>query len=374
MDPCATPSSLTIHGLEQAIVALPYQLGYHPRRSLVLTCLASRPPGGGTGSVPAGERVSLTARVDLPEGGEHAAFAAALDPALRRPETAAVIIVVFADGPVGRLETSALLAAVTARARRRGVSVRAAAHVSGQCWRQATPDGSGAGPWHPLPHPRDVPAVAEYVVAGRAPAPDRRGVERLLRPRDTALAARVSDALRDRRAYGSPGEVAEVTASHAGRVAAVFGQLLSGPETRPSPGPADLARCASSLHHVPWRDTLLSRMTGVDRGSGTVRAPWRRAVQRHVAGDLVLDRVSAERIAAAAAYAPSPWAAPWLTVTGLVAWHAGDGALANIAVEAALRADPQYSLAGLLDSIVRNAVPPPPRPSLRPSGPGACCV
>jgi hypothetical protein len=58
-------------------------------------------------------------------------------------------------------------------------------------------------------------------------------------------------------------------------------------------------------------------------------------------------------------------------VTGFVAWQAGDGALANITVEAALRADPGYSLARLLSLALRSALPPS---RLRTAGGAAPCV
>jgi hypothetical protein len=56
--------------------------------------------------------------------------------------------------------------------------------------------------------------------------------------------------------------------------------------------------------------------------------------------------------------APAPYVA---TAAVLLAWHAhagGDGALAAVAVERALAADPGHSLAQLVDRGLRHGLPP----------------
>jgi hypothetical protein len=147
----------------------------------------------------------------------------------------------------------------------------------------------------------------------------------------------------------------------------VLTELVAGARvTQPLPVATDIARTASALHHVPLRDTLLSRMAGTG-GSGLRSSD----VHQALGSDVGVDRAAASRLARAGAHVPQPWAAPWLTVTGFVAWQAGDGALANIAVEAALRADPGYSLARLLSVALRSALPPS---RLRTAGGAAPCV
>lgn len=369
MDPVADPC-VTVFGLEQIIVTLPYQLGFHPRESLVLIGLGDSPRAPTRPASATAERVILSARVDLPPPGEHAGALSALVPALDRPETSAVVAVVFSDAaPATSLRVAELLARVGELALRRSVAVRAATWVCGRRWRVVS-GHDGPGPWRPLPSARDVPAVADYVAAGRAPARDRATLEGLLSPADADLAAAVRALLEDRRTYGAPGCVPTPTTAQARDAAAVLAELLAGARgTEPLPGATAIARTASALHHVPLRDTLLSRVAGTGGlgGSGS----WSSAVHPALQSDVGVDRAAASRLARAGAHVPHPWAAPWLTVTGFVAWQAGDGALANITVEAALRADPGYTLARLLSLALRSALPPS---RLRTAGGAAPCV
>jgi hypothetical protein len=53
------------------------------------------------------------------------------------------------------------------------------------------------------------------------------------------------------------------------------------------------------------------------------------------------------------AYRPAP-----ACLLAFVAWQAGEGTLANIAIERALDADPNYSMALLLGDILDAGVPP----------------
>jgi hypothetical protein len=53
-----------------------------------------------------------------------------------------------------------------------------------------------------------------------------------------------------------------------------------------------------------------------------------------------------------------PYDAPVCTVLAAVAWSQGDGALANVALDRAARADPGYSLAALLREGLAQQVPP----------------
>jgi hypothetical protein len=56
---------------------------------------------------------------------------------------------------------------------------------------------------------------------------------------------------------------------------------------------------------------------------------------------------------AAPAYLPAP-----ASLLAFTAWQSGEGALANIAIDRALAADPGYSLAQLLRDIMDAGVPP----------------
>jgi len=62
---------------------------------------------------------------------------------------------------------------------------------------------------------------------------------------------------------------------------------------------------------------------------------------------------------------PAPYQASPLFLYGWAAWRAGNGALASIAVERALQAEPNYSAARLLQVALQNGVDPRTMPALR---------
>jgi len=88
--------------------------------------------------------------------------------------------------------------------------------------------------------------------------------------------------------------------------------------------------------------------------TGTIAArdvAWSMITRDEVGGHLRLWQQVVARAVAPFELAP-------LCLLGLSAWIAGDGALQNCCVERALRLDPDYSLAGLLDEINLRALPP----------------
>jgi hypothetical protein len=56
--------------------------------------------------------------------------------------------------------------------------------------------------------------------------------------------------------------------------------------------------------------------------------------------------------------APTQYVAPVASLLAYVAWQEGDGALANVALDRALAADPEYMMALLLRDIISAGVPP----------------
>ena len=56
--------------------------------------------------------------------------------------------------------------------------------------------------------------------------------------------------------------------------------------------------------------------------------------------------------------APDPYLPAPASLLAFTAWQSGDGALANVALDRALAADPDYSMARLLREILAAAVPP----------------
>jgi hypothetical protein len=57
-------------------------------------------------------------------------------------------------------------------------------------------------------------------------------------------------------------------------------------------------------------------------------------------------------------HAPEPYVPAPASLLAFVAWQSGEGALANIAIERALAADPGYSMAQLIGQAVDAGLPP----------------
>ena len=72
---------------------------------------------------------------------------------------------------------------------------------------------------------------------------------------------------------------------------------------------------------------------------------------------IALQRIE-RRLCELCAALPDPWAVPFLTVLAAFTWWRGDGALTRIALDRALRVDPQYRLAQLLERMVDLAIRP----------------
>ncbi len=347
MTPSAEPKTSTIHGLAHSIVVLPYQLGYRPTASLVLLCMGTVASVVGSSGRVRGS-VTLVARVDLPTSGHHESVVAAIEPALSRTDVTSLVALAFEDGPPQVTNAALTLRRVADAAATHTVTVVASARVRGQ--RFATVDEGGrTGGWEDLPADSDVPAIADYVLAGRAPAPDRAAVESVLRPADAAYASAV-------RSHMCPD--ARVRAREAARI---ISTVITEPGGQALDLEPDQVACvALALHETTVRDAVLSRLSPPLAHPG---APLNVA-ERQVSHELdVCDRVDGPacfRLAALAAYVPRHQAAPVLTLVGYLAWQAGEGALANMAIGAALDVDPKYSLARLVDVALSSALRPPP--------------
>lgn len=351
----------TLHGLAEAIVAVPYQIGYYPKASLIAMCMR------GDSGAPASMRtsrgsVALTARIDLGPPADHAQVLAALEPALTRAETDMVVLMAFEDGFGRTHDASVLLGKVGALAHSHGVLVTAAVRVRGRRWRRVDTQGR-AEAWLDLPADEDVRAVSDYVLAGRAPAPDRRALEALLLPTCEELAESVARGCADassssRAATIGPEEML-------GRAARTLASLMVRNDGNVSVEPAalsvrDLVSTIEALDDLRFRDAVLSAMIPwVKYGRDLVDAEVARIVAVAMEQPVEVDASACIRMAQAAAYAPVGRSAPWLSLVGYLAWHAGEGALANVVISAARDADPEHSLARLMDMALCQAVAPP---------------
>jgi len=327
----------------EVAAALPHLLGFSPRESVVLVGL-----GGATGS-----RVGLTVRADIPDprsAAAHAAAAAAgaLVRALRTDQPAAALLVVVSEapdepdpegmghdaesGPLGpvpglphRRLVSALLDALSAV----DVPVRDALLVRrGRWWSYDCPHPCCA-PTAGTPLPEGVGALAAAAVTtGQVVASDREALVARLDPPPGGVA-------------GMPAACRRIALERAARIRAV-GPAVVADESwaaveqavarcRPAAGVSaaplsddDVAGLVEALRDPGVRDRALGLALG--RDAGAAENLWTECTRR----------------------APAPLDAAPATLLAVSVWLRGDGAMANVALDRALRSEPRHVLARLL--------------------------
>ena len=331
---------LTVRSRSDLVCAVPYLLGFHPERSLVLVGLAEA-------------KVVVTVRADLedlagPTGLESLPRAVA---AMFRGGAAEVVGIVVDDAaaPVPRdarlpLPWAGLAAEVELLVEIAGGVVGELLLVAdGRYWSYLCDSGEccpleGAQVRHDT---SQIPATATY--AGLVALPGRECVQRLL------------DALPDEeRAALLPSIHAELDAAAAASSAhdqlradrsdirALFAAARAA-EADPAAcenDPATLARLAAALRRIPVRDAV-----------------WVAADDGRLSGDVLWRHL--------ARVLPAPFDAAPLFLVGWLAWRRGNGALARIAADRCSVSDPGYSAAELLQSALTSAVDPRAVPTLQ---------
>jgi hypothetical protein len=304
------------------IAALPAILGFVPEKSLILVAI----DGGELGSV---------LRVDLSDEladtvGHLADVAAAAAPA------AAIAVIVDADGahcPVCNDQHRRLVDALSLELSRHDIELLTVHLVDrvafGGRWHCA--DGCGAG--GPVDDPASSPLAAAAVLEGRRLYPRRADLQAVIAPDDAArraaVGAVIDDLAADRAAAVKAGGQDRARRDVEAMLQAVIALAAGG-----EPSEADLARLGCSLTDVLVRDTLCAL-----------------AVGEH-AGD-------AEMLWALLARAlPEPWRAEALVLLAFGAYARGDGPLAGVSLEAALRSVPEHRMARLLDTALQSGLRP----------------
>lgn len=314
---------LAVRSPADLIAAVPYLLGFHPADSVVVLALRGR-------------QIIFAARADLPAPGadthQPARYLAAVT---GRQGTEAATVVGY--GPAGPV--TAAVDAVREALAGAGLVVLDALRVTGDRYWSYLCTEPGCCPPEGTPYdPSSSPLTAAAVFAGQVALPDR-----------AALAARVAP-------LGGPARTAmrQAAARAERRLATLLdgspaGDLLGGRSVRTAGAAA--VRTALRRHgrgerltddEVAWLGLLLTHLPVRDHA-------WERTDGRDGHLDLwadVLRRVEPDLVAAPA------------SMLAFVAWRAGQGALAAVALERALAAHPDYSMALLLDDLLRRGVPP----------------
>ncbi|MGH3718494.1 MAG: DUF4192 domain-containing protein [Pseudonocardiaceae bacterium] len=313
-----TASRIRLSDPSELIAAVPHLLGFHPHDSVVLLALHGR-------------KLGLTLRADLVDKDQAPLLAEQLLAPIARQRPTGVALVVIGDdcAPDGDPPHRALVDALDDVLTGAGLpvvhAVWTAQTVRGAPWR-CYDDPLCAGT---VADPTASPLAAATVAAGAVTFGSREEMTALVAEEDPAALRRratllnAADAEHPMSARLVDRRLARLKELHR---AAAGGDLALSDST--------VAEVASALCDHRVRDACLPWCSGP--GAAGAERLW-----------LALVRAT-----------PAPERAEPAALLALTAYVRGDGALASIALDAALQACPQHSLSGLLRAALESGLPP----------------
>ncbi len=314
---------------DAVLAVIPHMLGFYPSRSLVVLGLGDQ------------HRVTVTFRYDLPEPYDHVLgtdIAQHAGYVLSRERIRSALLVGY--GPEELVLP--VVAQAAAKLGNHGIQLEEALRAEGgRYWSLLCDDPSCCPPEGRPYDPGSHPAAAAMTRAGLGAHPDREALARTIqRPggtSDTIARATQQARLRLTRIIDA-GEAAgerdpKLRATRIGRkeVQRAIRLYRAGGTIR---SVGQLAWLAVLLGDIRVRDDAWARMNPAHQDDHC--RLWTDVLR-----------------GAATECAPAP-----ASLLAFTAWQAGNGALAAVAVDRALAADPGYSMAHLLDSAIQAALPP----------------
>jgi hypothetical protein len=314
---------------DAVLAVIPHMLGFYPSRSLVVLGLGEQ------------RRVLVTFRYDLPEPYDYQLatdIAQHAEYVLCRERIRSALLVGYGSEQL----VLPVLAQTAAKLGNHGINLEEALRAEGgRYWSLLCDDPSCCPPEGRPYDPGSHPAAATMTQAGLAAYPDREALARTIqRPAGTSnTIARATEQARLRltrvvdagEAVGARDPM--LTATRIGR--------------REVQRAIRLYRSGGSIHdigHLAWLAVLLGDIRVRDDA-------WARMDPAHKDDHC---RLWTDILRGAATdCAPAP-----ASLLAFTAWQAGNGALAAVAVDRALAADPGYSMAHLLSSAIQAALPP----------------
>jgi hypothetical protein len=302
------------------IAALPAVLGFVPEKSLVLVTLD-------------GDEMGCVMRIDLSADVFDAVGRMAEVAALANPD-AAIAVIVDEDGMTCRMckdEHRQLADALGDALSAWGIELLAA-HVVDRV--------AAGGRWHcadgcacagTVDDPSASPMAAAAVLDGRRLYSRRADLQEVIAVADpvrtAGLCRVIADTARPSDADQRPDAHARADVEHAmvAAAGAIEGRCPSDP---------DLARLAYGLTDPRVRDTLYALAVG--RDAAPAESLW----------------------ALLARTLPEPWRAEALVLLAFSAYARGDGPLAGVSLDAALRCAPEHRMAGMLDQALQSGMRP----------------
>jgi hypothetical protein len=313
------------------LAIVPHLLGFHPEDSFVVL-----------GAAPPGEHVELGFRYDLPSPPGAQATGQLVEHALTvLAHRGAATVIAAGYGPGGLVTpvADAFAAAVAARGLRLRELLRA---ENGRYWsylcRNVTCCPAEGVPFDYQSHP----AAAAMTAAGLAAYPDRAARASVIAPVTGEAASAMGPAI-ERASARATALVSRATAQEGGnalRLLAAEGRRA----VREAIGRYRGGGRITDTGALAWLMVVLASLPVRDDA-------WARMVPEHREAHLAL-------WADIVRHATGPWLPAPASLLAFTAWQAGDGALANMALDRALAADPSYSMALLLRDILDAGVPP----------------
>ncbi|MFI0407965.1 DUF4192 domain-containing protein [Actinomadura sp. 3N508] len=302
-------TALVIRSAQDAIAAVPYLLGFHPSRSLVVIGFESAASG------------TCAIRLDLPslEAAERVAALLAGN-GFRRS-------LLLGYGPDDEVRESA--AAMRAALDSSGVPVAEAVRVADGRWWSLTCT-ENCCPAEGVPYDSSASVVAaQATFDGQVVLADRAELVRSVQPLDGPVRAAMREATEraETRLLSRPDDPEEPEES-----VAFIHALLA----RTGAPPTD--------DEVAWLGVLLTDLRFRDEA-------WIHIDEDAPAADIAFWRDIVRRVGEP--YVPAP-----ASLLAFAAYSAGDGGLANVAIERALDADPAYSMAVILREVINAGIPP----------------
>jgi len=304
------------------IAALPAVLGFVPENSLVLVSL----DGGELGSV---------LRVDLSEKLADRIAHLAEVAATAEPEAAIAVVVAEAGArcPGCNEEYRHLCAALTEALSQHNIELWAA-HVvdrvaAGGRWHCV--DGCGAA--GAVDDPSASPLAAAAVLDGRRLYPRRADLQAVIAIEDPQHTGELTDLVGREAAAREVAHRGDPTGCSRRDVERALAAAARVADGRPLPE-AELARLGCALTDVQVRDSLYALAVG--ERAGEAESLW----------------------ALLARTLPPPWRVEALVLLAFSAYARGDGPLAGVSLEAALRCDPEHRMAGMLDTALQSGMRP----------------
>ncbi len=187
----------------------------------------------------------------------------------------------------------------------------------------------GCGSSGTVEDPSASPLAMAAVLDGRRLYARRAELQQVIEVSDPARRAALADVVRDRQPEGNERADAEARSDIEDAIAAA-GQVVAGGELSDD----ELARLAWALKDPRVRDTLYALAVG--ENAGQAEALW-----------ATLSRTL-----------PDPWRVEALVLLAFSAYVRGDGPLAGVSLDAALRCDPTHRMAGMLDTALQSGMRP----------------